>query len=181
MLTALSYLNHFYSLRSSSIILLFWPVYLASIAVSLRTRFSQLHKLHGRDLYTHVYGEWNATGKAEIAMFAASLGFGIIAWAVEIVGPEQSGIRIGEEIDYVKGKKGNGEYEEVFSEDGENGTISEGDEESVEERAPKKTMEEKVAMEDAESPVLRANIYSRLTFGYLTRELCFHSVSVRYF
>jgi len=189
-LAALSWFNHLYSLRSSSVILLFWPVYLIALATVFRTRFSMLQQDHSTPLYGagYIYGSWNKTGKASFALFACSVGFGIMAWIVDIFGPEQGGIRIGEEIDYANGngKTQNGKankvktkprsrsrsrgYQGVASDDEDVIAEVSGEDDSGEDRPAKKTIEEKIAMEHAESPVLKANIYSRLTFGFLTRK-----------
>jgi ATP-binding cassette subfamily C (CFTR/MRP) protein 1 len=103
-------------------------------------------------------------------MLASSVGFGVLAWFIEIFGPEQGGIRIGEGIDYSKGdskRKTKSNYTAAGIDN--NSVISEDSEgENDQQSANRLTMEDKIAMEEVESPVLRANIYSRLTFGYLT-------------
>lgn len=200
-LAATSWYNHWYSLRSSTVILLFWPPFLLAIATTLRTQFSQDPSDRN---YQQVYGLWNSAGKAITAMSIVSFGFAIIAWLVEIWGPESGSIRIGEEIDYVNGSspksplassrtrpqphsRSTGAADTSYSrlprsEENEE-VILEQDEEMVDGRrvengnggvgrqvSVKRDMEEKITMEEAESPVLRANIYSRLTFGFLTRK-----------
>jgi len=166
-LAALSWFNHLHSLRSSSVILLFWPVYLIAIATTLRTQYSQLQHHESISLYNHVYGNWNPTAKASLALFASSVGFGIFAWIIEIIGPEQGGIRLGDEVDYATSKSKSNGYHAV-SDDASDIIVEEsGDESSM---MDGKKLEDKIAMTHSESPVLKANIYSRLTFGYLTRE-----------
>lgn len=166
-LAALSWFNHLHSLRSSSIVLLFWPTYLIALATTLRTQYSQLQHHESKLLYNHVYGNWNPTAKASLAMFASSVGFGIFAWVIEIIGPEQSGIRLGGDVDYTASKSKSNGYHAV-SDDGSDIIVEEsGDESSM---MDGKKLEDKIALGHSESPVLKANIYSRLTFGFLTRE-----------
>ena len=166
-LAALSWFDHLHSLRSSSIVLLFWPTYLIALATTLRTQYSQLQHHESKLLYNHVYGNWNPTAKASLAMFASSVGFGIFAWVIEIIGPEQSGIRLGDDVDYTASKSKSNGYHAV-SDDGSDIIVEEsGDESSM---MDGKKLEDKIALGHSESPVLKANIYSRLTFGFLTRE-----------
>ena len=100
-------------------------------------------------------------------MFASSVGFGIFAWVIEIIGPEQSGIRLGDDVDYTASKSKSNGYHAV-SDDGSDIIVEEsGDESSM---MDGKKLEDKIALGHSESPVLKANIYSRLTFGFLTRE-----------
>jgi ATP-binding cassette subfamily C (CFTR/MRP) protein 1 len=167
-LAALSWFNHYHSLRSSSIILLFWPVYLISLATTLRTQYSQLQHRESKSLYNHVYGDWDSTAKASLALFATSVGFGIFAWVIEVIGPEQGGIRLGEDVDYATSKPKSNGYQEVSGDNASDIIVEEsGDESSM---MNVKKMEDKIAMGHSDSPVLKANIYSRLTFGFLTRE-----------
>jgi hypothetical protein len=147
-----------------------------------------LHQDRSTPLYgsSYVYGAWNRTGKASFALFACSIGFGVMAWIVDIFGPEQGGIKIGEEVDYGNGK-GNpsknvksrtrsrsrsrsGGYQGVSSDDDHVIAEESGEDDGQEDRSATRTLGEKIALEHAESPVLKANIYSRLTFGFLTRK-----------
>ena len=147
--------------------------------------------------YSHVYGLWNKSGKASFALFACSVGFGVMAWIVDIFGPEQGGIRIGEDVDYANGngktknlkskakitsrsrsRSRSGGYQEVASDDEDVIAEEDGEDDHVENGSGKRDIGEKIALEHAESPVLKANIYSRLTFGFLTRELYRSAVSV---
>lgn len=157
MLAFLSYENHHYSIRSSSVILLFWPVYVFSIALYLRTKIAMI-SLGQND--TAGWEHWNAKGKATLAMFIISVGFAMIAWFIECWSPEESGIKLGDGVDYsaTKNKTMNGNRFEAIDE------VEEEEEEAV----GNSDMEHKVLMEDNESPMLRANIYSRLTFAWLT-------------
>ncbi|KAJ9104123.1 hypothetical protein QFC19_004107 [Naganishia cerealis] len=131
-------------------------------------------------------------------MFMASIAMGVVAWLIECWGPENHGIVLQENVDYTgQGKSGalkrsqrslsrirsgsshsardcrgkNG-YEPVFSDDAD--IPQELDEDRLGNVTngigadPCKGIEEKIMMEDSESPVLRANIYNRLTFGWLT-------------
>lgn len=159
MLMLLAIQNHHHSLRSSSIILLFWPIYVVAIAVYMRTRIAMISL--GQN-HSAGWGSWDSPlAKASLAMFLASVSFGALAWVVECWGPEEGGIVLGDEVDYkTKGKtNGNAAHgdEAVFDAGSDAGAGGE-------------SMEEKVLMEDNESPFLRANIYSRLWFMWLTRE-----------
>lgn len=135
--------NHHHSLRSSSIILLFWPLYIVAIAIHLRTRIAMI-SLDQND--SAGCGHWTSLAKSSLGVYLASVSFGALAWIVECWGPEEGGIKLDDDVDYKKGSRD----DEAVSEAG-------GD-----------TMEAKILMQDNESPFLRANIYSRLWFMWLT-------------
>lgn len=194
MLLVLSHLNHQRSLRSSSVVLIFWPIYLAAVAVVLRTRINIVAL--GQQSASGGFGRSDALGWTTFGIYMASMTFGVIAWLIECWGPDNGGIALYSTTDYsgAKGKDrkpnrrslsrirstssasahGNGAkngYEPVFSDEAD--IPREVDEDRLDgqgESAPNKGIEEKLFMEDSESPVLRSNIYNRLTFGWLTRE-----------
>lgn len=202
-LLALSHLNHQRSLRSSSVVLIFWPIYLSAIAVIFRTRINivalgQQHQSGG-------FGRSDGLGWTAFAMYLASVTLGVIAWLIECWGPDNARITLKENVEYngsakssdrkhsrrtlsrirsssndsarANGTNGHkGGYEPVFSDEAD--IPQEVDEDRVDhygneiegDSSLSKGIEEKIMMEDSESPVLRANIYNRLTFGWLTRE-----------
>lgn len=194
MLLVLSHLNHQRSLRSSSVVLIFWPIYLSAVAVVLRTRINIVAL--GQQPTSGGFGRSDALGWTTFAMYMASMTFGAIAWLIECWGPDNGGVALYSTTDY-SGAKGkdrkhsrrslsrirssssasahvngakNG-YEPVFSDEAD--IPREVDEDRLEgqgESSADKGIEEKLFMEDSESPVLGANIYNRLTFGWLTRE-----------
>lgn len=192
LLLALSHQNHQHSLRSSSVILIFWPLYLFSIAITLRTLINIIAL--GQQPTSGGFARGGALGWTAEGMYLASIGCGIVAWLIECYGPENRGITLRDEVTYDKapaltvtaaGRKpsrrslgrvrssstgsvrGNGHkhgHAPVFADEGDI------PQEVDEDRQDGEGMEDKVAMKDYESPVLRANIYNRLTFGWLTRE-----------
>lgn len=197
-LLVLSHLNHQRSLRSSSVVLIFWPIYLSVIGVVLRTRINivalgQQHESGG-------FGRSDGLGWTAFAMYLASVTVGIVAWLIECWGPDNSRIVLKENVEYDSSTKpsdrkhsrrslsrirsssndsarGNGTngnkagYEPVFSDEAD--IPREVDEDRADNEGDSlmdKGIEEKIMMEDSESPVLRSNIYNRLTFGWLTRK-----------
>jgi ATP-binding cassette subfamily C (CFTR/MRP) protein 1 len=191
-LLVLSHLNHQRSIRSSSVVLIFWPIYLFAIGAVLRTRINivalgQQHQSGG-------FGRSDGLGWTAFAMYLASVATGIVAWLIECWGPDNNRISLRDDVEYDKSSKpvdrklsrrslsrirssssaGNKNgYEPVFSDEAD--IPQEIDEDSVqngngENSSNGKGIEEKIMMEDSESPVLRSNIYNRLTFGWLTRE-----------
>ncbi|KAJ9099303.1 hypothetical protein QFC21_004184 [Naganishia friedmannii] len=197
-LLVLSHLNHQRSLRSSSVVLIFWPIYLSVIGVVLRTRINIVAL--GQQGESGGFGRSDGLGWTAFAMYLASVTLGIVAWLIECWGPDNSRITLKENVDYdgsakpsdrkhsrrslsrirsssndsVRGNGAKPGYEPVFSdeadiprEDDEDRVDNYGNE--IDGDSPlKKGIEEKIMMEDSESPVLRSNIYNRLTFGWLT-------------
>jgi ATP-binding cassette subfamily C (CFTR/MRP) protein 1 len=191
MLLVLSHLNHQRSLRSSTVVLLFWPIYLMSVAVVLRTRINIVAL--GQQSQSGGFGRSDGLGWTTFAIYLASLLFGIIAWLIECWGPDNAGIALYSTTDYAGAKskdrkpsrrslsrirssssasRANGSkngYEPVFSDEAD--IPREVDEDRLDgDGDGDQGLEEKLFMEDSESPVLRSNIYNRLTFGWLTRK-----------
>jgi len=73
----LSYFNHGYTRRSSTILLTFYPYYLSSLAISLRTQYALLSN-EGKV----------RTSVAHFAISLADLVLITVAWILECFGPE---------------------------------------------------------------------------------------------
>lgn len=69
---SLTYLNHTRQRRSSTVLLLFWPLYTISVAIWLRTR----HAVELGIFFPLVVGK------------AAVIGLGLLAFGLECMGPE---------------------------------------------------------------------------------------------
>ncbi|KAF8527278.1 P-loop containing nucleoside triphosphate hydrolase protein [Gautieria morchelliformis] len=105
---AFTYLNHTRTRSSASVLILFWPAYILSLLIWLRSIFTaNLPSKHDVDVW----------------LVCAAAAFGAVSFMLELMGPELAG-----DAD---------EYEEI-------GKV------------------------ENESPIVRANIYSRWSFGWMT-------------
>ncbi|KAF9518525.1 hypothetical protein BS47DRAFT_1388932 [Hydnum rufescens UP504] len=77
MTPVLTYFNHNYTRRSSTILLTFYPYHISSVAISLRTQFALISS-----------GERVPTQAAHLAISVAGLLLLIVAWMLECFGPE---------------------------------------------------------------------------------------------
>lgn len=146
--------NHHTSRRSSTLILLFWPVYLLISAVRLRTMI-----LTG-ELSLDING--TTSGRitlAREALWIATIGLGLVDLMLELFSPEKRWKKFKllgpwQKEGKIKLDDSDEEDEAANGVDAVNGGGA----------VPSKTED------GVESPVVTANIYERLTFSWLTRE-----------
>ena len=137
----LSSLNHHTARQSSTLVLLFWPIYTLFAVVRLRTM-----------IYTRRLDGSSASSPedrlviAREALWIASIALGHVDFVIELFSPEKQWRRI--KTPWSKyGKIALEEDEEADTVQGLNG---------------------EVPYDEIESPVLTANIYERLSFSWLT-------------
>lgn len=158
LLALVSRLTHTHSIRSSALILAFFPVYLLAAAIVVRT-----HVLIARGLTT-LYGHGHGAGAEERAAFALWLGgiaLAALGWLVECAGPEGGRIKLVADKDGYERLAVDGDAVGGVEDSAVRSAASEAGDADEEQR-------EKEQIE-RETPVLRANLYSVLTFGWLTR------------
>ncbi|ORY24672.1 hypothetical protein BCR39DRAFT_546075 [Naematelia encephala] len=144
----LTHVNHHTSRTSSSIVLLFWPIYLFASVVRLRTMI--LTGALSREL-SH-----SAAGRLQLAreaLWISSIVIGLIDFTLELFSPEKRWRKLRWTAPWAKeGKIALEEDEEEDAIDGLDGEAVAG----------------KSEYGEMESPVTTANIYERLTFSWLT-------------
>jgi hypothetical protein len=148
---ALTRYNHYTSRRSSDLILLFWPIYVLVAAVRIRTMI-----LTG-DLSMGM--SETSTGRTVLAReicWLSAIGFGLIAFALELFSPEKRWRKF-------RWFQSNGKIRLDDSDDDEA-------EDGVDAMNGGGAVYGKNEDGEMESPVITANLYERLTFSWLTRK-----------
>jgi ATP-binding cassette subfamily C (CFTR/MRP) protein 1 len=141
-------LNHHTSRQSSTLILIFWPLYLMIAAIRIRTM-----------IYTGTLSRSSESiVVARAAIWLASIVVGLIVFCLELYSPEKRFKKWSWTFWKSDGKIKLDEDEEEEERDGVDSLNGGG-------VVPGKNEDG-----DLESPVLTANIYERLTFSWLTRE-----------
>jgi hypothetical protein len=135
--------NHHTSRTSSTLVLLFWPAYTLISAVRIRTLVLTGHM--SRDMSHTVNGRLTI---ARESLWLASAAFGLSVFILELYSPEK------------QWKSWSREGKIRLEDDEERDTVA----------GPDGVVYGKNEYGEAESPVVSANIYERLTFSWLTRK-----------